>query len=424
MANHSLFSASASARWLACPGSLALSADTERSASVHAAEGTVAHMLFERCVAGGLVPRESWIGERHVVDGHEIVVDADMLAALNAALKHLWEIVGGCDIVLSERRVNYASWLQVPTDDAFGTADVIAVNTAAKELIVVDYKHGRGVEVDAHDNPQLMLYAGGALLELEDLGCEVETVRMVILQPRVRSAPSEWAVDVAVLEGWLTGRARSGAASVLNAINFDGGPPEEFQGVFLAAGDHCQFCPASATCPALRDYVALAVFDGPVPSPEGFELAEPVEPAEVPDNLWVSACLKKVDAIESWCKAIRAEAERRLLAGEAVPGFKIVAGKRSARQWDDAAVAEEFLRKKCRLPIEKAYDMRVISPTTAEKLAKAGDIGSRLWPKLQEHIVQVPGKPHVAPTEDPRPALDVSPPLAGFENTSDINDLV
>ena len=71
-------------------------------------------------------------------------------------------MTAGADILVGESRVNYAEWLGVDRAAAWGTSDVIAV--IGNELMVADYKHGMGVEVDAESNEQLMLYAGGALL--------------------------------------------------------------------------------------------------------------------------------------------------------------------------------------------------------------------------------------------------------------------
>ena len=98
-----------------------------------------------------------------------------------------------------------------------------------------------------------------------------------------------------------------------------------------------------------------------------------------------------------------------------MPGYKLVQGKRGARQWADPAEAEKVLREQFRLPIEKAYDLKLISPTTAEKLAKAGEIGPRQWAKVIPLIVQRDGAPSVAPVSDSRPAITVQPVAEAFD---------
>ena len=122
--------------------------------------------------------------------------------------------------------------------------------------------------------------------------------------------------------------------------------------------------------------------------------------------------------VEDWCKAIRAEVERRLLAGVDIPGHKLVEGRRGARAWANAEEVEAAL-KAMRLKVEQMYDLKLISPTTAEKLAKAGAIGPRQWPKLQDMITQADGKPSVAPASDKRPALVVKPVADEFDAVTD-----
>lgn len=417
-AAHSKYSASASDRWLACPGSVVLSAGKSSKASIHAARGTVAHTLLEWCLTQGLAePHAEWVGAVHEVDGFEIEVDDELIDNVKWALGHIAEITAGCDIVQSETRVNYAHWLGVPTDEGFGTSDVIAVRSADRELLVADYKNGRKA-VDAVDNTQMMLYAAGALTQFEDV-VDVDTVRMVILQPEA-GRPKEHVISVADLKAWLTGPARSGASSVQVAERTysdaaDGA--SEWHDTFLRTGEHCTFCKAKATCPKIRGEVAQTTgFAEDITAEfEVVKLTSSTPPADI------SVCLQKVDLIEDWCKAVRAEAERRLLAGEPVPGFKIVQGKRGARAWANASEAEQML-KTFRLKQEEMYDFKLISPTAAEKLAKAETIGKRQWPKLQALITQSEGKPHVAPESDPRPSITVQPVDEMFHPQAD--DLV
>jgi hypothetical protein len=248
-------------------------------------------------------------------------------------------------------------------------------------------------------------------------------VRLVISQPRITRKPSEFDLSVEELEAWGNGAARSTVATCINATTSyaEEHRRAEWEKTFLHPGEkQCKFCPAKATCPALRDEVTASVSDMVAARPDDFEdltptLAPPADTG-ISDAQWLAACLAKADLIEDWVKAVRAEVERRLLAGDTVPGYKVVQGKRGARQWADAAAAEKLLRDTFRLKVEEAYDLKIISPTTAEKLTKAGTIGPRQWTKAQELIVQREGAPHVAPVSDPRPALDIRPVADDFEN--------
>jgi hypothetical protein len=206
--------------------------------------------------------------------------------------------------------------------------------------------------------------------------------------------------DVDELKAWARDVAAPACRKVLAAI-------EDFSVGHLNPGEkQCKFCAAKATCPALRDTVA-DVTQMDAASPDEFATSEPLQPnADNPD--WLSVCLSRVDLIEDWCKAVREAAHKRLSDGLPVPGYKLVAGKRGNRAWSNAKTAEELLRRTFRLTVEQAYDLKLISPTTAEKLKKDGVIGERQWAKVAELITQPDGKPHVAPESDSRPALTTS----------------
>jgi len=120
------------------------------------------------------------------------------------------------------------------------------------------------------------------------------------------------------------------------------------------------------------------------------------------DN-YLPIAMAKVGMVEDWCKAVRAEVERRLLAGQTVDGYKLVEGKRGPRKWADAD-GVETLFKSFRLRQDEMYDFSLISPTKAEKLFKQNP---KRWAKVTERVTQSEGKPSVAPATDKRPALAV-----------------
>jgi len=122
--------------------------------------------------------------------------------------------------------------------------------------------------------------------------------------------------------------------------------------------------------------------------------------------------LALVPLIEAWAKAVRAEVERRLLDSTPVAGWKLVRGRLGPRQWSDDEAVAQYLRKTVRLPIDEAYDLKLISPTSAERLFKAGKLGSRQWERLQAHVTRVEGQPSVAPESDEREAFVVVKPSA------------
>ena len=93
---------------------------------------------------------------------------------------------------------------------------------------MVDLKYGRGVIVSAEKNPQMMLYALGAL-SLFDMLYDIEKVSMAIVQPRVDNF-STWEITVEELLKWAEEELKPKA----KLASTGGG---EF-----CAGDHCRFC--------------------------------------------------------------------------------------------------------------------------------------------------------------------------------------
>jgi len=363
---HAQLSPSSAARWMVCPGSVALTKDMPDTSSKFADEGTSAHELAALCLD---LNRDavSFIGDTMSL-GH--VVDEDMARPVQKYVDYVRDIAQGGTFMVEQRLP--ISGITGETD-AFGTSD--SVIFVGDELGIVDLKFGMGEPVQADHNQQLQIYALAALREFSFVQ-DFKTVRMVIHQPRL-GAVSEWVQTVEELEDFALTVAEAAAATTLpNAP-------------LVPSTKGCRWCKAKATCPALAAEVT--------------ETFEAVDPNDVPtDDL--ARAMSKVDLIEGWCKAVRAEVERRLLDGRDVAGWKLVQGRKGSRAWTDKVAAEALL-KQMRVPHDQMYDYSVISPTTADKLAKAGTIGPRQWPKVTELITQTDGKPSVAPISDKRPAL-------------------
>jgi hypothetical protein len=429
---HSEWSPSGFKRIRLCPGSKVLQAGAPHTASSYAAEGTAAHQLLTWALNAGK-PAVHWLGHPIEADGMKFEVDENMARHAQVCIDYVHDVAGEDGIVLVDRKVHFGSYIGQPDEVSFGTLDVAIIK--GTELIPIDFKYGMGVEVSAgysvelgqtngerdhapQPNDQLALYGLGILAEVKEIA-SIERVRLVISQPRISTKPSEYDLSVEELEAWGYGTARSAVITAINAQVFEGNSAE-FEATFLTPGeDQCRFCKAKATCPALRNEVVHTLNPNhSAASPDEFDDAlSSTSPAGAADEpAWLSAQLSKVDLIEDWCKAVRAEVERRLLAGETVPGYKVVQGKMGNRSWADPQTAEDFLRKTLRLPIEKAYDLKLISPTSAEKLHKAGEIGPRQWPKVEQLITRTQGKPHVAPLSDPRPPLAITPVVNDFED--------
>lgn len=415
---HSKYSASGFEAAMLCPGKPVMERDKPDSSSEYADEGAAAHTLLDWCLKGDK-DAAAFKGRRIAVGPRTFEVDDAMVEPVQRALDNIRDIVGD-GALLSEQRVVYGPVIGVGEGEGWGTSDVVAVRGA--ELQVHDLKYGRGVEVSAERNPQMMLYALGALAADGDMLGPFETVRMVIHQPRLKDAPDEWTCSIDDLLAWARDEAAPAVVRRRDAermfVSLSGLSQPEWEALYLRPNEKsCKFCRAKATCPALRNEVAQTVTQDRAPaSPDEFNDLRPslVGNTQDADAPWLAAALSKVDLIEDWCKAVRAEVERRLLAGDEVPGFKLVEGRQGNRVWSDKAAVEKAL-KAMRLKVEEMYDLTLISPTTAEKLAKAKTIGPRQWKALQEHITRADAKKHVAPVSDPRPALVFTPAEDDFE---------
>jgi hypothetical protein len=392
-----IFSASQLDRLFACPGSAVLTVEIPRTSTQYSAWGTACHAVAAEALADGDKVYAELLGTKITADDFEFDVDAEMVEVARVYTDYVRDVAGPDGTILVEQRVEFGPHVGLPPEhEGFGTADALVIR--GSELIVVDLKTGRGVEVDA-DSSQLKAYAIGCLTIAEEVA-DIERVRLVIVQPR-NGGVKEHDLWVDDLRAWAREQAAPACRRVLQAV-------ADFSVGHLNPGEEqCRFCPAKATCPALRDAVADTVLGTTPASPDEFAEAYVSAPDEHTPEDWLAAALARVDLIEDWCAAVRAEAHRRLADGLPVPGFKLVPGKRGARAWTDATAAEELLRKKFRLTTEQAYDLKLISPTSAEKLAKAGALGPRQWASLQELVYQPSGKPNVAPDSDPRPAIVV-----------------
>lgn len=408
---HARLSPSSAERWTTCPASVFHAREFGDTSSEHADYGTAGHKVAEWCLKEG-TDAAAYKGRRiDVKAGKTIEVDADMVELVQTYVDNIrarvkmYEDAGALEVELHVE-------LDVPIshitgeEDAEGGADcpIVARFIDRVVLDMSDLKTGYK-RVSAYRNKQLAMYTDG-VIEMLGLRGDVDEINLAIHQPRVSQEPNEATMTVAEFDE-LIGEIRAKAERAILFVDSDT-PPTDSD--YAPSDDACMFCPKRATCPALQRTVQDAIgvdFD------DLDKMAGPIEAlvgADMPTTD-VSRCMDLVDLIESWCKAVRAEVERRLFDGQDVPGYKLVQGRKGARAWANAEEAEKAL-KAYRLKVEEMYDLKLISPTSAEKLAKAGTIGPRQWPKLATLITQSEGSPSVAPESDKRPALVVQKPSA------------
>ena len=273
-------------------------------------------------------------------------------------------------VLLVEQRVDLSDF--VP--DSFGSSDAILI--FANMLKVYDLKYGRGVRVSAKGNPQMRLYALGALWGPGET-YSIDAVAMTIIQPRLNAVSGE-TLTVQELAQWTAEVLVPAARQAYTG-----------EGDFVP-GDHCEFCRAKATCRALAEFtqrVTTAYGDGALSADE------------------IAAVLPKLPVIESWIAGIRGRAQEMLEHGETVPGWKLVEG-RSTRRIRNEAEARRILSE---AGFQSAdYDkteLRGITDLT--RLVGGAKVFNTL---LGELVEKQPGKPALAPADDPR--KDYSPAVS------------
>lgn len=375
---HALLSASSAHRWLACTAAPKLEAEFPDTTSTYAKEGTLAHEICELKLTKYIttMPRGTYTKKLNALKKHELY-DPEMDETTDTYLDYVKRMALGYSVPPSiqiERRVNFSDY----APDGFGTADCLLL--AGDTLHVIDYKHGKGVVVDADHNPQMMLYALGAMHDFA-LIYRFKIVKMAIVQPRVGSI-SEFTCTADELLHW-------GETVVkMRAMEAMGDTPA------FVPGEHCRFCRAKQQCKARCEHYAKYRIDARFRDPRRI----------TPEAL--SYYLSAAEAIKKWVEDMQEYALSRCLAGSNVPGWKAVAG-RGARSFTDTDKAFAILKKD---GIDECL-LYKREPLTLAQIEK--ELGKKRFTELVgKLVVKEPGKPTLAPAFDPRPAVTNVPQAA------------
>lgn len=361
---HAILSASSSHRWLNCSPSARLEQEFEDRETEAAAEGTAAHALCEHKLrrALKLQSRRKPISK---YDCDEMDLHTDnyvqfVLETLAEARQHCAD-----PLINIEQRLDFSCY--VP--DGFGTGDCIIISD--KTMHVIDFKYGQGVLVEAEQNPQMMLYALGALRLFDSL-YDIDEVAMTIYQPR-RENISTWTIAVDDLKAWaeneLVPKAR---------LAYEG------KGEYLT-GPWCTFCKAAVKCRArAEEKLRLAQY----------EFARPplLTDAEIED------ILDKLSDLTSWANEIMAYAQDAALnQGKQWRGWKVVEGRSNRKYSNEEAVIEAANAA----GYHDIFRKSLIPLTEMEKLMGKQDFHDILGGL----IVKPAGKPTLVPVSDKRPAI-------------------
>ena len=385
-------------RWSNCAGSVHLSAGLSNKSSYYAAKGTAAHEIADRCLRDECHPMV-FNGQMFQVEGYDIVVDEEMVDAVNDYLGIVYNLIDidRGDILFPEQQVPIGHL--TGEIGAEGTSDCIGITNDGKTLIVIDLKYGKGVRVNAQGNGQGCLYALGALKKFAAVLEDVEYVEIHIVMPRLADGHTSEVLTISELE-LFADEVQLAAGRVAMCAN----DPE----TNLTPGQkQCKFCPAKGICPALQEEVSSSLTLITASTIEDF--ADPTQEFTVrADNHMISndrlaEFLRAVPLIEDAIAGVRGEVERRLFEGQDVNGFYLGEGRKGDRKWTDDA--EVQLKK--RLGATNAYVKKLIGVPAAEKLLKKSK--PAVWAKISaELITQSEGRPSVCQDGDKNPVYQIS----------------
>lgn len=378
MSAHALLGPSGAKRWMTCTPSARFEEEFIEQDSEYAAEGTAAHELAELyllCELGGNDGADIYALE--AFPEHNKYYNGEMEEAVGLYLDIIHERYAEAlkrdpsAILMPEQRLDFSEW--VP--EGFGTGDVIIIGGGVIE--VIDLKYGKGVPVDAEDNPQLRLYGLGAWNAYKIL-YDIHTVRMTIVQPRLGSVTTD-EISADDLVRWATEEVMPKAK-----LAWAG----EGQHV---PGEHCRFCKAKPRCKALADHnMELAKHD--------FTLPHKLTDQEIGE------ILGRIDRLADWVKAVKEYAlDQAENHGVKWPGWKLVEGRSNRKITDEDEAVKVLLAEGISEPL--LYKPReVLGITALETL-----VGKKKFTTLLDHLLEKPpGKPTLVQETDKRPELNTA----------------
>lgn len=388
---HAILSPSAAHRWLHCTPAPRVEAEFPETTSEYAEEGRLAHSVCELAAKKKFtVMNNRTYNSRLKKLKADPKWDNEMLSTAATYVEHLTE-----HAMRFEHAPYVALEVQVDITDyapeAFGTCDCVMIG--GDELIITDYKHGKGVPVSAQDNPQMLLYALGALKLYRPIyGDMIRRVSTYIDQPRLGSYDGA-SMTVEELLAWGESIKPKAAAAFMGTGEF-------------APGEWCRFCRAKAKCraranqnTALEDFKDCIPLGRSIPMQAEYDTTG-FKPSNCLTDEEIGALLVRAEGLVAWYNDLKEYALAACLNGKTIPGWKAVEG-RSTRAWTDQDAALEALMAG---GVEEAiiYD-RV--PKTLAQLEKV--IGKQRFGELVGGMItKSPGKPALAAESDKRPAYN------------------
>ncbi|WP_026499253.1 DUF2800 domain-containing protein [Butyrivibrio sp. WCD2001] len=366
MRMHSILSPSGSHRWLNCTPSARLEQKFDDNESEAAKEGTAAHALCEHKLKKALRRRS----KRPVSDYDSDEMEECSDAYVDFVIEQYEKAKQYCKdpVVLIEQQLDLTEYVE----EGRGTADCLIISDDL--LHIVDFKYGKGVLVEAEDNPQMKIYSLGALRLYEAL-YDIKNISMTIFQPR-RENVSTWTISVDALKEWAENELKPKAQMAYKG-----------EGEFCA-GEWCTFCRASVRCRArAEEKLKLAQTEFKLPP-----LLSDDEIAEI---------LRIIPDLTKWAGEISTYAtDAAINHGKKWNGFKLVEGRSIRKYRDEGKVAEAAIEA----GYKDIYRQSLITLTEMQKL-----MGKQKFEEILGDLVfKPPGKPTLVPNSDKRQAINVN----------------
>ena len=388
---HAILSPSAAHRWLHCTPAPRVEAEFPETTSEYAEEGRLAHSVCELAAKKKFTVMDNrTYNSRLKKLKADPKWDDEMLSTAATYVEHLTE-----HAMRFEHAPYVALEVQVDITDyapeAFGTCDCVMIG--GDELIITDYKHGKGVPVSAQDNPQMLLYALGALKLYRPIyGDMIRRVSTYIDQPRLGSYDGA-SMTVEELLAWGESIKPKAAAAFTGTGEF-------------APGEWCRFCRAKAKCraranqnTALEDFKDCIPLGRSIPMQAEYD-ATGFKPSNCLTDEEIGTLLVRAEGLVAWYNDLKEYALAACLNGKTIPGWKAVEG-RSTRAWTDQDAALEALMAG---GVEEAISYDRV-PKTLAQLEKV--IGKQRFGELVGGMItKSPGKPALAAESDKRPAYN------------------
>lgn len=369
--SHAVLSPSSASRWLSCTPSARLEMQYPDKAGDYAKEGTLAHEFGELRLRrySGEIDNAEWTKKTSVLVKDSLYSES-LEEYAGGYADFVWEKYQLAQKTTSDAvlRIEEKIDLTAYVPEGFGTGDAVILADGTMEII--DLKYGKGVQVSAVENKQMMLYALGAL-DMFGFMYAIHTVRMTIYQPRLDNV-SEWEMPVEELLMWgmneLAPRAKMAFAG---------------EGSFIP-GKHCQFCRAKAQCRALAE--------------KNMEIAQhEFDDASLLSDAEISKVLEQMDIFRNWMSAVEEYALQAALNGKAFPGFKLVEGRSNRKYIDEKKVADRLIENGYKSDL--IYEPAKLKTITAmEKLVTK----KAFTAILGDLIIKPQGKPTLVPVSDKR----------------------